>query len=166
MNSLIVEIGDKKAKLNISSDSKVKIDNKEYLYELIHLQNSTYLLKINNRFFKINNLNNSSTSLLLNIEGKEFTSTTKSLLQDKAEQLVSKKIKDNNYNLVNAPMPGLVLDIKVSVGDKIKKGDTLLILEAMKMENSIKSNYSGVIKEIFVDKNNPVEKGSKLISII
>lgn len=166
MNSLIVKIGDKKAKLNVSSDTKIQIDNKEYLYELIHLKNSTYLLKIDNRFFKINNLNNCSGSLLLNIEGKEFTSTTKSLLQDKAEQLVSKKAKENIYNLVNAPMPGLVLDIKVSVGDKIKIGDTLLILEAMKMENSIKSNYSGVIKEIFVEKNYPVEKGTKLISII
>ena len=61
-------------------------------------------------------------------------------------------------------MPGLVLDILVKVGDEVKKGDPLMILEAMKMENILKSASDGVIKKINVEKKQAVEKGQVLIN--
>ena len=90
-------------------------------------------------------------------------------LDDQYDQLVSKlgleistsnKIKD-----VKAPMPGLVLDIAVNPGQVIKEGDKLLILEAMKMENVIKSAGEGVVKTIHIDKGNAVDKGQLLIEM-
>ncbi len=65
---------------------------------------------------------------------------------------------------VKAPMPGLVLDIRVSVGDEIAEGDPLLVLEAMKMENVLKSPTEGVIKSISVEKGQAVEKNQILVS--
>ncbi len=53
---------------------------------------------------------------------------------------------------VLAPMPGSVLDVKVSVGEKVNEGDVLLILEAMKMENEVTSSVSGVVKSVNVAK--------------
>lgn len=66
---------------------------------------------------------------------------------------------------VIAPMPGKVLQLKVSEGDSVKEGDTLLILEAMKMENEIIANASGSIKKIIAAVNDMVDTGDVLMVI-
>jgi len=67
---------------------------------------------------------------------------------------------------IKAPMPGLVLSINVTEGQEIKKGDSLLVLEAMKMENMLKATTDGVVKKIFAGKGDKVEKGQVLIEFI
>ena len=62
-----------------------------------------------------------------------------------------------------APMPGKVIDLKVKKGSKVKSGDTLVILEAMKMEQSIKASKDGVIDEVFISKGDQVENGAILM---
>ena len=62
-----------------------------------------------------------------------------------------------------APMPGKVIDLKVKVGSKINKGDTLVVLEAMKMEHTVKAIEDGVIDELFVSQNDQVENGALLM---
>ena len=62
-----------------------------------------------------------------------------------------------------APMPGKVIDLKVKKGSKVKSGDTLVILEAMKMEQSIKASKDGVIDEVFISKGDQVENGAVLM---
>lgn len=74
------------------------------------------------------------------------------------DNLATKKVND-----LKAPMPGMVLNILVTEGQEVKKGDTLLVLEAMKMENSLKSPTDGVIKKIAVRKGLAVEKNQILI---
>ena len=66
-------------------------------------------------------------------------------------------------NAIKAPMPGLILEISVEVGQEVKENDPLLILEAMKMENSILSPRDGVIKSVAMTKGAAVEKGALLI---
>ncbi len=68
-------------------------------------------------------------------------------------------------NTIKAPMPGLVLQIAVQPGQSVSKGDTLLILEAMKMENVLKSAGDGVVKSIQVRQGAAVEKGQLLIEM-
>ncbi|QVY65699.1 acetyl-CoA carboxylase biotin carboxyl carrier protein subunit [Polaribacter sp. Q13] len=67
-------------------------------------------------------------------------------------------------NEIKAPMPGLILDINVSVGMEVKEHDTLLILEAMKMENALTSPRAGIIKTISVTKGETVDKDQLLIA--
>ena len=62
-----------------------------------------------------------------------------------------------------APMPGKVIDLKVKKGSKVKSGETLVILEAMKMEHSIKATEDGVISELFIASNDQVENGALLM---
>jgi len=64
---------------------------------------------------------------------------------------------------LKAPMPGLVLDILVEAGQEVKKGDNLLVISAMKMENNIKSPVDAVVKEVKVDKNIAVNKNQVLV---
>ena len=66
-------------------------------------------------------------------------------------------------NNIKAPMPGLVIDIKVDVGQAVKEGDTIVVLEAMKMENNIKASADGIVKQILCDSSQAVEKNDTLI---
>jgi biotin carboxyl carrier protein len=67
--------------------------------------------------------------------------------------------------VVRAPMPGVVLSILCKVGNRVEIGETLLMLEAMKMENAVYAPKSGVIKEIAVSENQNVKYGDVLLEI-
>lgn len=84
------------------------------------------------------------------------------LLLDKMSGGAKKKSASGD---VRAPMPGLVVKISVSVGESVKKGQGLLILEAMKMQNEIKSPADGVVKEILVAEKQAVEKNHILVKL-
>jgi biotin carboxyl carrier protein len=110
----------------------------------------------------------------VNYATKNFTlkvngSTHNVQLDDELDTLIKQlglTIKNNQKsNNLKAPMPGLVLDVVVAVGQAVKKGETLLILEAMKMENSLKCQADAVVKTIHVKKGTPVEKGELLIEM-
>ena len=66
---------------------------------------------------------------------------------------------------VKSPLPGVILDIKVKEGDEVKKGQTIIILEAMKMENSINADKDGKITAINVSKGESVLEGTDLVII-
>jgi biotin carboxyl carrier protein len=91
-------------------------------------------------------------------------------ITDQFDQLVERLglsvIASSKVTDVKAPMPGLVLDINVASGQEVNKGDKLMILEAMKMENVIKSEGIGVVKEIHVEKGATVDKGQMLIEMV
>ena len=66
---------------------------------------------------------------------------------------------------VTAPMPGTILEVKVSVGDQVKAGQPVVILEAMKMENEITATQDGTVKEVRVSKGATVNPGDVLVTI-
>lgn len=83
-------------------------------------------------------------------------------------KVASEHLADSSTNgsaKVNAPMPGSILKLNVSKGDSVSKGQSLLILEAMKMENEIKSPVDGKIVNIMVGKGQSVNLGQTLIEI-
>jgi len=88
-------------------------------------------------------------------------------LRDKYDELLHRLGMDNllhqKANDLKAPMPGLVLAVHVTDGQEIKKGDSLITLEAMKMENNLKAPGDGTVKKVAVKKGQPVEKNEILI---
>ena len=66
---------------------------------------------------------------------------------------------------VTAPLPGTITDIKVKVGDVVKNGDTIIVLEAMKMQNNIEAECDGAVTSVLVDKGDTVMEGDTLITI-
>ena len=66
---------------------------------------------------------------------------------------------------VNAPIGGKVLDVKVNVGDKVKKGTLVCVIEAMKMENEVLSSVDGVVKEVRVKKGSQVAAKDVLVVV-
>ena len=66
---------------------------------------------------------------------------------------------------IKAPLPGTIIELKVNVGDTVKQGDVVLVLEAMKMQNNIESEYSGTVTSITVKQGETVMEGAVLLTI-
>ena len=119
-------------------------DNKPYKAEIVSADfiSKKYTVKVNNNSYEVN-------------------------ISDALDELIKnmgiERGKTKVVNAIKAPMPGLILEINVAVGQEVKENDPLLILEAMKMENSFLSPRDGVIKSIAVEKGNAVDKGQLLI---
>jgi biotin carboxyl carrier protein len=100
-------------------------------------------------------------------EVKVNNNTYNVVISNELDQLISsmgiERGKTKVVNAIKAPMPGLILEINVQVGQSVQENDTLLVLEAMKMENAFLSPREGIIKSIAVEKGNAVEKGQLLI---
>ncbi len=82
--------------------------------------------------------------------------------EKKAAEKKSVKITGNT---VNAPLPGRILEIKVKEGDEVAEGQEVAVLEAMKMENTITSNYKGRVKQLFVQPGDTVATDAPLIEL-
>ena len=66
-------------------------------------------------------------------------------------------------NAIKTPLPGVIIDVKVNIGDSVKKGDTVVVLEAMKMENNINADRDGKVTAIQVAKGDTVADGAVLV---
>lgn len=102
-------------------------------------------------------------SFLIRINQNEYHIHVQDKYDILLQQLGMSNLNNKKINQIKAPMPGLVLRTEKKVGDAVKKGDTLLILEAMKMENMIKSPGDAVVKRIAVEIGQAVEKNQILI---
>lgn len=82
---------------------------------------------------------------------------------DEREVTTSSEQSDSGEKVIKAPMPGLVVEIFVSEGDHVKAGDTLLVLEAMKMQNEITAPASGIVLNVSVKSSATVNSGDELL---
>ena len=104
--------------------------------------------------------------LTIEVEGEIFEVEIKEELDIVLEKMGFGFSSQKQIKEIRAPMPGLVLEIVVSEGQDMKEGETILILQAMKMENSIVIQNSATIKRIMVAAGQPVEKGQLLIELM
>lgn len=101
----------------------------------------------------------------IDIAGTPFDVTIKDELDQRLEKMGLNNAAAKQIKVIKAPMPGLVLDIAVTNGQQVKQGDKLLILEAMKMENSICIHADATIKKVAVTAGQAVEKGQTLVEL-
>lgn len=104
-----------------------------------------------------------SNQLKLKINHRVFEIKKKGELDDLIAELGLDKPKIKKLKELQAPMPGRIVNVAVRVGDELNVGDEILSLEAMKMENVLKAEGVGVVKEINISNNDVVEKGAVLI---
>jgi len=84
---------------------------------------------------------------------------------DKGAPVVSRPAASSSKSAIKSPLPGIILEIKAKEGDIVKKGQTILLLEAMKMENNINADKDGKITAIKVNKGDSVLEGTDLVII-
>ncbi len=165
MSEYVVTLNNKKRTVSYSGNSKVVLEGKEFDCELLHLNSQTYILKINDRFYEASSGRYDNGNLILLIDGNRFEAAIKTTLQEKASSLLNQSESFNKKTDVKAPMPGMVLKVNKKAGDKIEQGETIVILEAMKMENDLRAPVGGELKEILVEEGTAVDKGAILFTI-
>ncbi|MDY6206359.1 biotin/lipoyl-containing protein [Bacteroides heparinolyticus] len=82
-----------------------------------------------------------------------------------SEEAPANKANVNTADAVKAPLPGVVIEIKVAVGDEVKEGDTVVVLEAMKMANNLEANKSGKVVAVCVKAGESVMEDTPLVVI-
>ena len=107
--------------------------------------------------------NGYDNSRLVNVGGVEIELEIDNFRLAQLKRAAGNSIGKAASKEIKAPMPGLVLEIKVNPGQKVVPGQQVLVIEAMKMENSIKSSTAAVVKSVAVSKGKSVEKGDLLI---
>ena len=166
MNDFKVRVNDSKLDIKILTDSQLSVNDISYDYELLTVCNHSYILKLNNKVFDLTSENLNGDKFTVLISGDRFEVVVRTALQDKAFKLLETTAGSQHHRTdAKAPMPGLILKIKKNAGEKVDMGDSVIILEAMKMENDIKAPASGIIENIYISEGTAVEKGTLLFSI-
>lgn len=148
-------------------EQQIKIDGKATDIDLVKLLDNKFHILQNHKSYNIEvlhtdyNLKRFSIKVNNNIYDLNLQTELDILLEKMGMSAAGDEKMDN----VKAPMPGLVLDVLVEIGQAVKNGDNLLILEAMKMENIIKASGNGIVKSIKINKKDAVEKGQLLIEM-
>lgn len=165
MNEFVVTINKRKILITFKEDNKAFIDDKEFIYSISKLNSNSHHIIINNEPYFITSEKKGNSEYTLTLNGHVIETRVLSALQEKAAGLIEAKTAKHSETSVKSPMPGMILKIKKKAGDEISQGDSVIILEAMKMENDIRSQVSGKIKEIKVKEGEAVEKSTILFSI-
>jgi pyruvate carboxylase subunit B len=108
----------------------------------------------------------SASSLRVHLHGFDYEVNVDDERSLRLKEFASLDTSTEAAGQVSAPMPGLVVKLLVEVGQQIKKGQGVVIVEAMKMENEIRSPVTGMVKDIRVDERQAVEKGEVLAVIV
>ena len=156
----LVEVDDKTYEVDVSNDLVhgtpilIRIDSKPYKVEINKFNKDALShIKVNGKLFRVQNET-------MKRDVSQVTQTTfPTQIKEPMKKIVSEK------NTVTAFMPGRVVLLKVKPGDSVKMGETLCVLESMKMENEITAPKAGVVQEVTVSEGLMVNRGDALIVI-
>ncbi|MEP5612432.1 MAG: acetyl-CoA carboxylase biotin carboxyl carrier protein subunit [Cyclobacteriaceae bacterium] len=141
------------------------IDGHKSDHEIIQIDEKNFKVFTKSKIFSVAVLEKDDNQLTLSIDGKSVSVSSFSHIDQILEKLGMNTAASASIKDIKAPMPGAILSLNVEVGSAVSKGDTILILEAMKMENVIKSPGDGKVASILVKQGDNVEKNQLLISL-
>jgi len=143
-----LKINYKKQDIKIFDDENgftyIEYKNKKYLAEIVEKNQNRYIVLIN---------------------GVSYTFTIETPISYKRKKYLDKQKSNKKIEVVEAPMPGKIIDILVEPGAEVKSGEAILILEAMKMQNEITSPIDGIVGKVLVKPEDVVNKDDILIEI-
>lgn len=162
----ITTVNGDKYEIDIDQEDRITVDSKTYETDVQFLSDSGVLsLLLNNHSVEaIVEQREGSWEVL--IHGELYTV----LVQDERAFRLAKErgssFEVSGDAIIKSPMPGLIIDILVDVGQSVKKGEQIVVLESMKMENELRSPRDGVVSHIYVTPGAGVEKGQALVTIV
>lgn len=169
MLSIKVHPGSEGAALHLNQQGDSWYIN-EHLFDgdVVKLRADAYHVIWNHQSFNISILesdpNHKSFSFLIN--GVKYETHAQDEIDLLKEKLGLNNASSHTLNHLKAPMPGLIQSVNIRVGDEVQKGDTLVVLVAMKMENAIKATGAGTVKAIHVLPGQSVEKNQVILEFI
>ncbi len=153
-----------KTTVNEEHEFEVSRDQLSQL-DAVHTSQNSYHILEDNSSFKATVVSSDFSKKTYNIQVN--SNNYEVVIKDEVDILIKEMGftvgASKQLNNLISPMPGLIIDVQVSAGQEVKEGDTLVILSAMKMENSFVSHTDGVIKAVHVVKDDAVDKGQLLV---
>ena len=148
------------------SDDKTLIDGTELHWDLQEISNHYFHIIRDHQSVtaEVVKVDYDAKQCTIKVEGRLYEVSVKDRMDQLLEKMGIADAANAAITDLKAPMPGLILDIMVKEGQEIKKGDQLMILEAMKMENVLKAPGDGVVRSIEVSKGGSVEKNQVLVT--
>jgi biotin carboxyl carrier protein len=153
------------------SEYILTINEKEYRAEVSEINAEYALVRVNGRDFHVD-LQQLGLAKLMPVATMTETRATAPTAQPvtgvapaPAAPLAPAPATGGASSIVKAPLPGLIIDVKVREGDKVKAGQNIVVMEAMKMENQIQATTDGTVKKIFVKKGDNVAESNALVEI-
>jgi len=146
------------------SQGRARIDGQAVQFDFQHVRGSLYSLIIDGKVFSAHLESDGGVEEIAqgpNLFRAEVEDERAAILK----QLARSETGAAGTFALKAPMPGLVVRLPVRIGDAVTKGQSLVVIEAMKMENDIKSPADGVVAAIHVNERQAVEKNAKLITL-
>jgi biotin carboxyl carrier protein len=164
MNEYVVSINNHKREVRVERN-QIILGDKKISFELQPLNSGLYLFKAGDKVYEICYKKISEEKSVITIAGRNFDVLVRTGLQEKAAEMLKFRNDSDHHSEVKSPMPGLILKVKKKNGDNVEAGEPVMILEAMKMENELRSPSKGKIREILVQEGIAVEKGAVLFKI-
>lgn len=170
MQDIIVKIGNSeyKAVFDQKNPSIISVNEKIYQIErLKHYIDFIFSYSVNNRIYQVEFDFSDDSQITVNLDGFSFDIT----ITDETKKLIDMFIKQSSGGSlkglirIKAPMPGLLIKSYLEEGKEFKKGENLMIIEAMKMENSLKAPCDSVVRRINIQEGMAVEKDTLLVEL-
>jgi len=163
MDKYVATIGETSLELEMREGQEVTVNGRVYLLEFEVIEPGVLMLKLDSKSYRVLLESVGGGVTRARVLGRSFTVRLENELHLRLGLPQGRDLAGHAKAEVRAPMPGLVVAIQVHTGDRVQVGSTLLILEAMKMENEIRSLHDGTIGEVCVHEGSPVEKGELLL---
>jgi pyruvate carboxylase len=141
------------------------LDGAPVEWDLIEVRENSFHIIRDNKGYNATlvSYNADEKTMVVNVNGNDYEIAIKDKYDLLLNQLGISAKSSTAVQHIKAPMPGLIIQVSIAEGGEVKKGDALLILEAMKMENVIKSPRDGKIKKVHIQLRNAVEKNQVMI---
>ena len=148
-----------------NKDSAFLVNGEQVQLDLSSIaNNSTHVIYQNKSFnTELVELNKADKTCKIKVNGNIYQISIEDQFDVLLKQLGLDNLAANKVSEIKAPMPGLVLKVLVEENAEVKKGDNLLVLEAMKMENILKSSTDGTVKKVLIKQGDKVEKNQILV---
>ncbi len=161
-----VKCGDREMKVDIDEPGTATIDDKTIGYDLALVEENLWNIISCGKSYNVRlvDRNDTDKTMQLLVNNHMYTVELRDSFDDLLEKMGMSTIAAATLNELKAPMPGMVVQIIATPGTEVQKGDTLLILEAMKMENVIKASGNATVKSVHIEKGQTVEKNQLLMS--
>jgi biotin carboxyl carrier protein len=159
------KVNDKHDYTITDNDKQIEINGETIQPDIYRIDEKRLHLLLNNKSYNVELVGHDADTktYTVKVNGQKHTVGVKDRFDILLDQMGMSGATNNKLNEIKAPMPGLVLKALVQAGDEFKKGDALLVLEAMKMENILKAPADGTVKEVIVNAGDKVEKNQVLI---
>ncbi|WP_199318939.1 acetyl-CoA carboxylase biotin carboxyl carrier protein subunit [Dysgonomonas sp. BGC7] len=155
----------KEYSFSLNKNGKIEYNTKELIPEIEVSNDGFTFVSVNGVHYPVEIMSKHQNEYELLVNGVSYSFSIETPFSLQRKKMLTSQASESTTIRLKAPMPGKILEVMVKTGDSVKAGDTLLILEAMKMQNAILASTKGIIKKVLVKEGDATSKSDLLIEL-